>query len=118
MPKKYRLSLADFIRFARMKSTRVHGALFSLTITPLPDTAGVKTACVVSKKVSVHAVDRNGIERHLRESLRPLLPHIKKPVALIFHAKREARTASSAEIARDVVALLREAHVRGTILTQ
>src|SRR3989344_5316401 len=118
MPKRYRLSHADFARLARIRSVRVHGALFSLTITPLTEVSGVKAACVVSKKVSARAIDRNRVERRLRESLRPILPHIQKPVALIFHAKRGAEVASSAEITREVEVLLGEARLRGTIFTQ
>ena len=106
MPKKYRLSRAEFIRLPRA-GRRVHGNYFSLTLTPLSDGSGIKAACVVSKKVSARAVDRNRIERRCRETLRPLLPHIQKPTALIFHAKREALAASSEEMQQDIQKLLK-----------
>ena len=115
MPKKYRLSRTDFTKLADLRSKRVHGAHFSLAITPLPAGSGVKAACVVSKKVSPRAVDRNRIERRCREALRPLLPSLHSDVALVFSAKREAKETISSEIAHDVKALLGRAELGGTI---
>src|SRR3989338_9429348 len=105
MPKKSRLSRADFIKLPR-SSRRVHGNFFSLVAIPAEYTPGPRAACVVSKKIAVRAVDRNKIERRCREALRPHMSQIKKSIALIFHAKREARDASYAEIVRDVEKLL------------
>ncbi len=115
MPKKYRLSHAELIGLSK-PSRRVHGSYFSLTVTPLPASLGAKVACAVSKKVSARAVDRNRIERACREALRPLMEEIQKPVALIFYAKREAREATSALIARDIGKLLQVIE-RDTMLT-
>lgn len=106
MPKKYRLSRADFIRLPR-PARRIHGDFFSLTVTPFPALEGPRAACVVSKKVSARSVDRNRIERFCRESLRPHLSQMKKSAAFIFYAKREARDASHADVAKDIGKLLR-----------
>lgn len=105
MPKKYRLSRADFIRLPRA-SRRVHGSYFSLTSTLFPALGEPRAACVVSKKIAARAVDRNRIERRCREVLRPLMKNIKQPFALIFHAKREAVGATFVEIQRDILKLL------------
>ena len=106
MPKKYRLSRADFARLPKA-IRRIHGEYFSLTVTPFPSLEGPRAACVVSKKVSPRAVDRNQIERFCREALRPLLAQMTQSEAFIFYAKREAREASSAGIAHDIGKLLR-----------
>ncbi len=105
MPKKYRLSRADFIRLPKA-ARRVHGEYFSLTVTPSPLLGGPRAACVVSKKVSARSVDRNRIERLCRESLRPALAQMKTSAALVFYAKHEAQGASLAEIRQDILKLL------------
>jgi len=68
-------------------------------------------ASVVPKKISARAVDRNRIERRCRESLRKHMPLIRKPLALVFHGKREALAASFEEIRRDIETLLARADV-------
>src|SRR3989344_2187940 len=105
MPKKYRLSRADFARLPK-PARRIHGVYFSLTVTHSPLLGGTRAACVVSKKVSARSVDRNRIERRCRESLRPLLIQMKERAALIFYAKRESVAASSKEIQQDIRKLL------------
>jgi ribonuclease P protein component len=117
MPKKYRLSRADFIALPRANSRRLHGAYFSLTVTPLSPESGVKTACVVSKKTAARAADRNKIERRCRESLRPILARINTPAALIFYGKREAVQASFGDIQKDINALLERSGLRDTMPT-
>ena len=117
MPKKYRLSRADFARLSRTKSRRTHGTYFFLAITSLPEGASVKAACVVPKKIASHAVDRNRIERRCRETLRPLLASVGKPVALIFHAKREAVAASLEDVRKDIETLLERNGLRDTMST-
>ena len=93
----------------------MHGSYFSLTAADLSSLQGPKVACVVSKKIAAQAVDRNEIERHCRSALRPLLKDVNTPIALIFHAKREARGAGYAEIARDIEKLLSSLSARGTM---
>ncbi len=115
MPKKRRLSRAHFV--ALKGARRIHGTLFTLSVAPLPEAdpplAGAvpagrqgKFACVVSKKVSAKAVDRNRIKRRCRESVRAFLSTFREPLALVFTAKRVAGDASSADIAEDVRKLL------------
>jgi len=105
MPKKYRLSRADFTRLPK-PTRRIHGTYFSLTVTPAPLLGGPRTACVVSKKVSARSVDRNRIERRCRESIRPMLGQMRKAEALVLFAKREATTATFKEIQQDIQKLL------------
>ncbi len=106
MPKKYRLSHADFVRLPRGGTRRVSGTYFSLTVYPLVGSEAPKMASVVSKKIAARAVDRNRIERQCREALRAHLRRIKEPVALVFHGKREAASASFRETKKDIEALL------------
>jgi len=115
MPKKYRLSRSDFTTLKRVKSRRVHGTYFSLTVFPLPQSANSKTACVVSKKIAARAVVRNAIDRKCREVVRPLIKRTEKSVALVFHAKREAADTSFAQAQRDILTLLERSGLRDTM---
>ncbi len=106
MPKKHRLSHAEIT--ARTGGRRVHGTLFSLSVSPL--VAGQpKTTCVVSKKVAIKAHDRNRIKRHCREAVRPLMKGVGATVALVIHARKEASGASFRSIQEDVKSLLMRA---------
>lgn len=107
MPKKHRLTHADFARVSKSRARRIHGTYFSLSLSESQGGARVsQTACVVSKKTAARAVDRNLIRRRCREALRKHLVRIKTPTVFVFHAKREAARASYAEIARDIEALV------------
>ncbi len=66
---------------------------------------GPKFAVVVSKKVSAKAVDRNKVKRRTRSASLKALTDLKKPVAVIFYAKREAKDAEFIELKRDIEAL-------------
>lgn len=105
MPKKHRLSRADFVHLLR-PARRIHGNYFSLTATPSAVLTEPKVACVVSKKIAARAVDRNRVKRQCREALRPFIKEVQKPTALIFRAKREAVEATFAEIRQDIQKLL------------
>lgn len=98
MPKKYRLS-GEEIR--KLSGKRMHGRFFSLLVAPI---AGqhAKCACVVSKKVSAKAVERNKVKRRCRNALAKRMPELTKPLALVLYAKREAKDAEFSEIERDV----------------
>lgn len=101
MPKKYRLT-GEEIR--NLSGKRLHGKLFSLLVASVAGD-NAKCAVVASKKVATKAVDRNKIKRRTRTVLAKHISHVKKPVALVFYAKRETRGANFAEIARDIEAL-------------
>jgi ribonuclease P protein component len=101
MPKKYRLS-GEEIR--KLSGKRMHGKLFSLLVAPIPDDHQ-KCAVVVSKKVSLKAVDRNKVKRRARNVLAKLMPQMQRSVALVLYAKRETKDAEFAEISRDIEGL-------------
>ena len=111
MPKKYRLARADFAHLSHGSPRRLHGSYFSLTIIALPHGGGPKMACVVSKKVTRRAVDRNRVQRRCREIIFPYIIRIKKPLALVLYAKREAKAASFADTTKDITVLLARAGV-------
>ena len=109
MPKKQRLSRADFSKITSAKSRRYFGAYFSLSVVPFSPEKTLsepKFACVVSKKAAKHAVDRNGIKRRCREAVRLATRGRPLAASLIFYAKKEAVGASYARIEQDVGALL------------
>lgn len=112
MPRKRSLARTDFLRLAGARARRFHGALFSLSVSGLPSgVRGPKYACVVSKKVSPKAVERNLLKRWCREAVRTLVLQRVEPLALIFYAKREARGATFADIRKDTTSLLERALV-------
>ena len=99
MPKKNRLTHAEFS--PRSGTRRLHGALFSLSYSPLPAGA-TKVSCVVSKKVALKAHDRNLLKRRCREVLRLRLQTLKKPYALVLQTKKQAHGASFKQIREDI----------------
>ena len=110
MPKQHRLSSADLKRLRPEK--RLHGALFSLSITR--DTPPVaRIACAVSKKVALRANVRNAIKRRARNAIRSILPSFPTGYAYVFNAKREAVNASYTEIKKDIESL---AHKCGSVI--
>ncbi len=100
MPKKYRLTVADLKAFR--PNRRFSSAYFSLAVGKA-GRAGV--ACVVSKKVSLRAVDRNRVKRRVRAALLPSLSRLA-PGTYVFYAKKEALTATSQESVRDIEKLI------------
>jgi ribonuclease P protein component len=109
MPKKYRLSGEEIRNLSSLTGgqagKRLHGRLFSLLVAPVPGD-NAKCACVVSKKAAAKAVDRNKIKRRCRAVLAKRVADVKKPVALVLYAKREAKDATFSEIERDISTLL------------
>ena len=96
---------------------RRNGAIFSLTVAVSPTGSVPKVSCVVSKKVSPHAVDRNRIKRRCRAAIAPLLQTIRAPIICVFFARREAVTASYEDIQRDVCMLAEQAFSRYNLRT-
>jgi ribonuclease P protein component len=101
MPKKYRLT---GLEIRSLSGKRVHGRFFSLLIAPLAGTHA-KCAIVVSKKVSLKAVDRNKVKRRSRTMIARRIGAVRKPLALVFYAKRDAKGAEVRELDRDIDAL-------------
>lgn len=102
MPRKNRLTRADFNLLLKVKTRRINGVFFTVTIAPLPDALHSKASCVVSKKIARRAVDRNTIKRRCREAVHPFLSVLKKPVMLMFYAKKESLGAPFQVVNEDV----------------
>jgi ribonuclease P protein component len=105
MPKKQRISRSDFASLPK-KARRNAGNYFSVSVSELPASSKVRATCVISKKVIQKAHDRNLVKRRCREAVRPLLPSITRPLALVFYAKKSARDASFAEIKDDIASMI------------
>ncbi len=99
MPRKHRLTRADLASLPQPR--RTHGEFLSLSISEGPFTEP-RFACVVSKKVSLRAVDRNRVKRRVRASLAPIIPLITEPRAFVLVAKAKSRDATYQEIDQDV----------------
>lgn len=106
MPRATRLSRRDFETLGRSPRTRVNGTYFFLTVAPSPRGRGVQVAYVVSKKVSPLAHVRNRIKRRCRGIVRNACAKRGCSGALVFTARREAASASYAELRSDIERLL------------
>jgi ribonuclease P protein component len=67
-----------------------------------------RLAVVVSKKVSLQAVDRNTVKRRLRAIMSPMLPSLKQAYDIIIIAQPKAKAATYAMLAAAVDQLLRK----------
>lgn len=103
MPPRQRLTGSDLRRITGAR--RIHGALFSLALSPRSD--GAKATITVSKKVSPKAVDRNLVKRRARAALTPLLKMLPAG-AYVLSARPAARDATYAAIRDDIAALARK----------
>ena len=103
MPKKYRLSRADFQNMRSFR--RVLGEYFSLSYGELPNRPFPGAACVVSAKAAARAVDRNRIKRRCRAALSEYLKTNPRPTVVLY-AKKGAAKASFADIQKDIERLL------------
>ncbi len=105
MPKKQRLTGGEIRRLKPEK--RLVSSLFSLSYAR--DTGAGKAACVVSKKVSVRAVDRNTVKRRMRAALRALAP-LPPHVSMVIAAKKAVTAVSYKELHTDLEALIGRVH--------
>ncbi|MBI4080100.1 ribonuclease P protein component [Candidatus Kaiserbacteria bacterium] len=106
MTDKTRLSRTDFATLRTGR--RLHGALFSLSVSPLPRARRTSFACIVSKAVAGKATHRNLIKRRCREAVRARLRAFstRTPLALVFRAKKPAAAAAFSAFKRDIDTLI------------
>jgi len=102
MPALHRLTRQLFPRTVRR---RVSGTYLSIAMAPMNGLTEPKFTCVVSKKVSPKAVERNRLKRRCREAFRPLLRDLP-PVAFIIYPKRVALDVPFAELSREMATLV------------
>jgi ribonuclease P protein component len=95
-----RLTRADFSKIS--VKYRANGRFFIVAASPL--SGGIKFACVVSKKTTPKAHDRNLIRRRVRALFQEIAP--KGAMAYIITAKKSANGATFAEIGEDLRCLL------------
>lgn len=113
MPRNSRLSRADLNAINSLTVRRFSGVYGTLAVSPLPPLCSIpRSTCVVSKKVSKRAVDRNVIKRRCREIFRTCTQGHNEPLALVFHAKKSALDASFADVALDIQVLSNTAFAR------
>src|SRR3989344_2469237 len=107
MARIVRLSRVDF-KAGKDAGKRCHGRFFSLSASTMPSGGSSSLTCIVSKKVSPRAVQRNLIKRRCREAVRAHLRASTSvpPLVLVFRAKKEAAGATFADIFRDIGGLI------------
>jgi ribonuclease P protein component len=88
-----------------MHPTVVHGTYVTVIWAVRPDIKAAKAAVVVSKKVSNRAVERNKVQRRLREILRPIVAAAKS-VMIVVRAKKGALEATMPVLRADLEPLL------------
>jgi ribonuclease P protein component len=103
MPKRARLTGAELRRITGAR--RIHGALFSVALSPAPGRA--KATVTVSKKVSPKAVERNLVKRRAKAALAPLLKRLPAG-AYVFSARPAAKEANFASVQADIESLARK----------
>lgn len=101
-----RITRAEFDLFRPTR--RFSGRLFSVEMSLHEHMA---VACVVSKKVAPHAVDRNKIRRRVREILRTL-PQPDTAAMVVFRARAGAQDASLELCKREILGLVEDALMR------
>jgi ribonuclease P protein component len=114
MPKKQRITRADFSSLTEKRPQRSFGLYWTLSTSPLPSSTQSTLpcfACVVSKKVAAHAVDRNRIKRHCREIFRTVPEAKLATSSYIFYAKKEARDATHSQHLADITRLIEQNHL-------
>ncbi|MBV9159754.1 MAG: ribonuclease P protein component [Candidatus Kaiserbacteria bacterium] len=103
MPARYRLSSGELKTLSPAQKT--HGQLFSIGVSRFSRAA---LACVISKKVARHAVDRTKLKRRVRAALLPLLPALPAG-AYVIYAKAGSTKASNDEIRAEIAQLMKRA---------
>jgi len=102
MPKENRLRRREF---PLHRGKRIVGELLLLSVSPSVGSVEPKFTCVVSKKISPRATDRNTLKRRCREIFRPLLLR-KQSMVIIVYPKKSALKAPYAELACEAEHLL------------
>lgn len=102
LPKKKRLTTAEFSRFFR-SGTRFHSPNLQLIYTPHDEFRG---AVVVGKKVAKNAVDRNALRRRIYALLSQEYADDGLAGVFILIAKPSARTAATETLRAEVVTLV------------
>lgn len=116
MPRFARLTRAEFSKLLAQKPHRGVGKYVSLSVyRPAWCTKGQKFGFVVPKKAISRAVDRNLIERRLREVIRAQVSQVPIGYVIILGVKKEARDATFDELRRDVKTLLERYLSKDTI---
>jgi len=85
------------IPVAMRTGKRVFADAFQMTI--VSNTLPVsRFACIVSKKIAKHAVDRNRMKRIVSESIRLLLPKIKPGFDCVIVAKKNFSDSNTKDV--------------------
>lgn len=100
MPKKYRLSRAEFSQMRGFK--RLHGRFFSLSYGRIAGRTLPGAACVVSKKAAASAVVRNRIKRRCRSLFPGVLKGVRGGTVFVYVAKKGAGDAAFTDVKADI----------------
>jgi ribonuclease P protein component len=106
MPKRLRFTRVEIEAILSQRPRRINGALFSLVFAPVKPKDAPKVACVVSKKVSKKAVDRNRIRRRCYTILRGVVGRSSLP-HMLWYAKKEVNGSTYTQCKDDMLKLLR-----------
>jgi len=109
LPKEYRLPSSDISRVMR-SGRRIVGSGMTLVYCFFPQSGGQPTkprfAFIVSKNVDKRATTRNRVKRLLGESIRHLLPEIKKPVEVVVIGSKQLIPLTEMEVEKRMIEVL------------
>jgi ribonuclease P protein component len=105
MPRKLRLSSGDLDRFK--KQLKVRGHLFAAELGIIEGRLSPGGVCIISKKVSKSAVERNRIRRHVRAALVSMLSDLMQPYIILYITQKKAAYTTGENIRAEVVSLAR-----------
>ena len=110
LAREFRLRRRQDFQAVKEKGALIQGPFFSLIyLSPAKQT---QIGFIVSRKISLRAVDRNRIRRRLAEAIRSHLNSLK-PAKIIILAKKNAQEANFAEIERSLAKMLRQGKLIG-----
>jgi ribonuclease P protein component len=92
--------------FPLLKKNKVYeGEVFSLRVTFM-ESGGPKTVCIVSKKISTKAHERNKVKRQVYSIMFPILKCSKSNVALQIFPKKNILEKKYLEIEKDILSFI------------
>lgn len=110
LPRKNRLHLQRDIERVRKTGRAIRGELFMLRFVSGQSNVS-RFCCIVSKKVSKKAVERNRVARWTRESIKSYLLPIEGAYDIIIYAQRGIASCSFKFCEKEMFSLFQRANI-------
>ena len=110
LPRKFRLKKKGDFKMIYNQGKSLANSYLVLYSLKRSDHKQARIGITVSKKVG-KAVERNKIKRRLREAVKLHLHELKEPFDIIFIARPKIKGISYQDVEKNMVSLLRRAHL-------